>query len=55
MSEAEAIEALSDVAANAGTFFTIFLSVTFAYLTVAYVVGAALSTDIAGAVHVRRR
>ena len=43
MSEQEAIEALSDVAANAATYFSVFISLTFAYLTVAYLVGASLN------------
>ena len=43
MSEAEAIEALSDMAINVSTFFSIFVSLTFAYLTVAYLVGKELS------------
>ena len=43
MSEQEAIEALSDIAANAATYFSVFISLTFAYLTVAYLVGAQLN------------
>lgn len=43
MSEAEAIGILSDIAETAGVYFSIFLSLTFAYLTAAYFVGAALS------------
>ena len=43
MTEAEAIEALSDIAANAATYFSVFISLTFAYLTVAYLVGSVLS------------
>ena len=43
MTEAEAIEALADVAANCATYFSVFMSLTFAYLTVAYLVGASLN------------
>ena len=43
MSEAETIEALSNITASATSFFSIFISITFAYLTVAYLVGAKLS------------
>ena len=43
MTEFETIEALSNLAANAATFFTVFLSMTFGYLTVAYLVGADLT------------
>jgi hypothetical protein len=43
MTEFEAIEALSSIAANAATYFTVFFSLTFAYLTVAYIVGADLT------------
>ena len=43
MSEAEAIEAMSDIAINVSTFFSIFVSLTFAYLTVAYLVGRELT------------
>ena len=43
MSEAEALEVLSDFANNTATYFTMFVSFTFAYLTVAYFVGRSLS------------
>jgi len=43
MTEFETIEALSNLAANAATFFTVFLSMTFGYLTAAYLVGADLT------------
>jgi hypothetical protein len=43
MSEAEALEVLSDFASNTATYFTMFISFTFAYLTVAYFIGQALS------------
>ena len=43
MTEAEAIEALSNIAINVTAFFSIFISITFAYLTVAYLVGRDLS------------
>ena len=43
MSEAETIEALSNITASATSFFSICISITFAYLTVAYLVGAKLS------------
>jgi len=43
MSESDAIEALADVAANIATYFSVFMSLTFAYLTVAYLVGASLN------------
>ena len=43
MSESEAIEALSDISANCATYFSVYISLTFAYLTVAYLVGSALS------------
>ena len=43
MSEAEALEVMSDFAANVATYFTMFVSFTFAYLTVAYLVGRSLS------------
>lgn len=43
MTEIEVIEALSEISINAVTYMTVFLSVTFAYLTVAYFVGAQLS------------
>ena len=44
MTEFETIEALSNLAANAATFFTVFLSMTFGYLTAAYLVGADLTS-----------
>ncbi len=43
MNEAETIEALSNIADSATGFLSIFISITFAYLTVAYLAGAALS------------
>ena len=43
MSEAEALEVMSDFADNVATYFTMFVSFTFAYLTVAYLVGKSLS------------
>ena len=43
MTEAEALEVLSDFATNVATYFTMFVSFTFAYLTVAYLVGKSLS------------
>ena len=46
MTEAEAIEVLSDIAANAGTYFAIFISLNFGYLTVAYMVGSSFVTEI---------
>ena len=41
--EAQAIEALADIAAVAATYISVFISLTFAYLTVAYLVGATLN------------
>jgi len=43
MTEAEAIETLSILGANGATYFTLFTTFTFAYLTVAYFVGASLT------------
>ena len=43
MTESEVIEALSEISMNAATYLTIFISVTFAYLTVAYLVGSSLT------------
>ena len=43
MSESDAIVALSELGANAGTFSAMYFSFTFAYLTVAYLVGKSLS------------
>ena len=43
MTEAEALQTMSNFADNAGTYFTMFVSFTFAYLTVAYFVGKSLS------------
>ena len=43
MSESDAIEALSEISLNATTYVSIFISVTFAYLTVAYLVGKQLT------------
>ncbi len=43
MNEGEAIEALANIGELASIFFTLWLSVTFGYLTVAYFLGAALS------------
>ena len=43
MTEAETLEVLADFANNTATYFTMFVSFTFAYLTVAYFVGKSLS------------
>ena len=43
MTEAEALEVLSEFANNTATYFTMFVSFTFAYLTVTYLVGKSLS------------
>ena len=43
MSEAEAIEALTNIGETAGAFYSMWISVTFAYLTVAYLVGQSLT------------
>ena len=43
MTESDAIEALVMMASNTVTFFSIFLSLTFGYLSVAYFLGAALT------------
>jgi hypothetical protein len=43
MTEFEAIDALSSIADTFATFFTVFLSLTFGYLTVAYIVGGDLT------------
>ena len=43
MAEAEALEVLSNISINAATYWTMFVSFTFAYLTVAYFVGKSLS------------
>jgi hypothetical protein len=43
MTESEVIESLSELSINASTYMTIFISVTFAYLMVAYFVGRSLS------------
>jgi hypothetical protein len=43
MTEAEAIESLAIMASNTATYFTVFLSFTFGYLSVAYFLGAALT------------
>jgi hypothetical protein len=43
MTEAETLEVLSDFANNTATYFTMLVSFTFAYLTVAYFVGRSLS------------
>ena len=43
MNESEVIEALSNIAASATGFLSLFISITFAYLTVAYLVGSKLS------------
>ena len=43
MTEAEINTALSDLGANAATFYTAFFSFTFAYLTAAYLIGEALT------------
>jgi len=43
MTEAEAIESLTNIGSLAATYAGMWLSVTFAYLTVAYLVGAKLS------------
>ena len=44
MSEAETIATLNDISEVAGMFISMWVSFTFAYLTVAYFVGKALST-----------
>jgi hypothetical protein len=43
MTEAEATEALVDIAMNCATFFSVCISLTFAFLTVAYFIGSALT------------
>jgi hypothetical protein len=43
MTEAEALEVIAIMGANGATYFTTFTSFTFAYLTVAYFVGASLT------------
>ena len=43
MTEAEATEALVDIAMACSTYFSIFVSLSFAYFTVAYLVGAVLT------------
>ena len=43
MSEGEAIAALTDIGETAATFFSLWVSVTFAFLTVAYFVGRSLT------------
>ncbi|MGR8950094.1 MAG: hypothetical protein ACU84Q_18785 [Gammaproteobacteria bacterium] len=43
MSESDAIAALTDIGESAATFFSLWVSVTFAYLTVAYFVGKSLT------------
>ena len=43
MTDQEAIEALSDIAMTGATYLSIFISITFAYLTVAYLVGSKLT------------
>ncbi|MGR8946685.1 MAG: hypothetical protein ACU84Q_01470 [Gammaproteobacteria bacterium] len=43
MTEAEALEVLSDIGDNVATYFAMYISITFAYLSVAYFIGAALS------------
>lgn len=43
MNEAEIIGALSDIADSAGTFLGMWISLKFAYLTAAYIVGRAMS------------
>ncbi|MEQ8694649.1 MAG: hypothetical protein RIC85_04930 [Gammaproteobacteria bacterium] len=43
MTDQEAIEALSDLAIAGATYFSMFISITFAYLTVAYLVGSKLT------------
>ena len=39
----EAIEALTEIAITMATYFSMFMSITFAYLTVAYLVGSKLT------------
>jgi len=43
VTETDVIEALSELSINAATYMTVFISLTFAYLTVAYFVGRSLS------------
>ncbi|MGR8946697.1 MAG: hypothetical protein ACU84Q_01530 [Gammaproteobacteria bacterium] len=43
MTESEVIEALSEISLNAATYMTVFILITFAYLTVAYLVGRSLT------------
>ena len=43
MSESDAIAALTDIGESAATFFSLWVSVTFAYLTVGYFVGKSLT------------
>ena len=43
MNEAETIEALADIAMNCATFFSVYVSLSFAYFTVAYIVGRVLT------------
>ena len=52
MNESDTIEALSEISINATTYVSIFISVTFAYLTVAYIVGKQLSRFQCNAVSV---
>lgn len=43
MNEADAIGALGDIAENAATYVSMWISVTFAYMTAAYIVGRKMS------------
>ena len=43
MTESETIEALSEISINGITYLSVFISVTFAYLTVTYLVGRTLT------------
>ncbi len=43
MSETDAVATLADIAETAGVYFSLFITLTFAYLTAAYFVGASLS------------
>ena len=52
MSELEAVEAVSELLANAISAFTVYFSFTFAYLTASYLVGRSLSNFQTAAVSV---
>ena len=43
MNESDAIQALSSIGETAGTYVALYFTVTFAYVTVAYLVGGSLS------------